>query len=374
MAVADVSQARAPFASPADRAHCRALIKVGSRSFHAASRVLPDRVREPAFALYAFCRLADDSVDETADGVAARHRALARLHQRLDAAYAGRPWDMAVDRAFADMVARFDMPKALPEALLDGLRWDAEGRAYQILQDLYAYGARVAGAVGAMMTVLMGRRDAETLARACDLGVAMQLTNIARDVGEDARAGRVYLPRDWLREAGIDVEDFVARPRFSPALAGVVRRLLDAADVLYARSEVGVARLPGDCRVAIMAARLIYAEIGAAVAASGYDSVSRRAVVSAGRKAALLARASATLWRRPAALTASAGAPPLAQTRFLVEAAADQTAAANANTARPKARSLDESIGWVIDLCAALEARDRGRAPQSGLQRAPRGS
>ena len=98
----------------------------------------------------------------------------------------------------------------MPDALFEGLQWDCEGRRYEDLEALHAYAARVAGAVGVMMALLMGVRDADALARACDLGVAMQLTNIARDVGEDARAGRLYLPLDWLREAGLDPAAFLA--------------------------------------------------------------------------------------------------------------------------------------------------------------------
>ncbi len=94
--------------------------------------------------------------------------------------------NLAADRVFADVVAKFSIPRELPEALLEGLAWDAEVRRYETLQDLGAYAARVAGSVGAMMTLVMGQRAPEIVGRACDLGVAMQLTNIARDVGEDA--------------------------------------------------------------------------------------------------------------------------------------------------------------------------------------------
>ncbi|MDA0962938.1 MAG: squalene/phytoene synthase family protein, partial [Proteobacteria bacterium] len=166
--------------APADMEACREAIRHGSLSFHAASRLLPARVRDPALALYAFCRLADDAVDlqtEKADAVL-------RLRDRLDLVYAGRPRDAAADRAFAAVVEEFEMPRALPDALLEGLAWDAEGRRYSDISGLYAYSARVASAVGVMMTVLMRVRDADALARACDLGVAMQLTNIARDVRE----------------------------------------------------------------------------------------------------------------------------------------------------------------------------------------------
>jgi phytoene synthase len=95
-----------------------------------------------------------------------------------------------------------------------------------------------------MMTLLMGRRDAATLARACDLGVAMQLTNVARDVGEDARRSRIYLPLQWLRTEGVDPARLAAPPAFTSGLGRVVARLLFEADRLYRRAEPGIERLP----------------------------------------------------------------------------------------------------------------------------------
>jgi phytoene synthase len=136
------------------------------------------------------------------------------------------------------------MPRELPEALLEGLAWDGMERRYASLSDLRSYSARVASAVGAMMCVLMEVRDPHALARACDLGVAMQLTNIARDVGEDARAGRLYLPTDWMEAEGIDIDAFLADPRPSPQIRRIVKRLLAEANRLYFRSEPGIARLP----------------------------------------------------------------------------------------------------------------------------------
>ena len=327
----------------ADLGICDALLRHGSRTFHAASQVLPSSVRDPAVALYAFCRLADDAVD-----CGGRDAALEQLRQRLDAAYEGRPQDSAVDRAFAWTIAQFEIPRALPEALLEGFEWDLRARRYETLDELQAYAARVAGSVGAMMSVLMGGRRADVLARACDLGIAMQLTNIARDVGEDARAGRLYLPLAWLREAGIDPEAWLARPVFSAPLGEVVARLLRAADVLYARSRAGIAELPIACRPGMHAARLLYAEIGREIERRGLDSVSQRAVVSSSRKAILLPRplASALV---PAFADRSAA---LEQARFLVEAVA---AAIDASAAR----GLEGRALWLLDLFERLERRER---------------
>ncbi|HEY0422939.1 MAG TPA: phytoene/squalene synthase family protein, partial [Rhodopila sp.] len=261
---------------------CRTLLRGGSKSFDAAARLLPRSVRDPAIALYAFCRDADDTID-------AATGSLDRLRERLALAYEGRPLATPSDRAFARVVERFAMPRALPDALLEGFGWDEEGRRYRDLSELRAYAVRVAGTVGAMMAVLMDVRDPPRLAAAIDLGVAMQLSNIARDVGEDARNGRLYLPLDWLAEAGIDPDAFLARPQYSAALGAVVRRLLDAADAHYRQATAGIVHLPPRCRLGIGAAQLLYAEIGREVARRGMDSVSARAVVSGRRKIGVLA-------------------------------------------------------------------------------------
>ncbi|TNC13645.1 phytoene/squalene synthase family protein [Methylobacterium terricola] len=348
---------RTPFAASlarsADHTACRAAIRTGSRSFYAASWLLPAPVRRDAYGLYAFCRLSDDAVD----GAGARADAVPALRARLAAAYAGRPADAPADRALAEIVARHAIPEALPAALLEGLAWDAAGRRYPDLPALTAYATRVAGSVGAMMTLLMGVRSPEALARACDLGIAMQFTNIARDVGEDARAGRLYLPEAWLREAGIDPEAFLARPEASPALARVVARLLAAADGLYARAESGIAQLPAGCRPAVRAAGLIYAEIGRDLTRSGLDPVGRRARVPGSRKLQLLARALATPAIR------RAGRPALPEAAFLLEAVAAMPVPAIAP--RPAWWNLGGRVVRVLDLIEILRERDRlgGAAP-----------
>jgi phytoene synthase len=337
---------------PADLAACRAAIRTGSRSFHAASRLLPARVCDPALALYAFCRIADDAVDEGADKAAA----VLRLRDRLDAVYAGRPRNAAADRAFAAVVETTAMPRALPEALLEGLAWDATGRRYATLSGVLDYAARVAAAVGAMMAVLMGARGAAALARACDLGLAMQLTNIARDLGEDARAGRLYLPTDWLEEAGVAPEVFLAAPVATPLHRALVARLLAEAERLYARARPGIAALPADCRPGIAAARLIYRAIGQDLAAHGHDSVTRRAHTTGRQKLGLLARA----WAETAAtlampVPATLHAEPQPECAFLVQAAA-----------RPATRPARSEA--LLAVLAQLEAQDRHRRLEAGTR------
>ena len=248
------------------------------------------------------------------------------------------------------MAAAHRLPRALPEALLEGFAWDLEGRRYPGLPELRAYAARVAGSVGVMMALLMGVRDRDALARAADLGVAMQLTNIARDVAEDAAAGRVYLPTDWLAAAGVAPDAVMARPE---ALAPALRRLLDAADDLYARADAGIAVLPAACRPSMLAARHIYRAIGGRVRR---DGPGRRARTSGGQKALLTALALAdaarlSLLPRSAVLHA----PPLPETAHLVEAACG---------AARRAPWGEGRSGAVLGVFAVLAARDRARQMQ----------
>jgi phytoene synthase len=324
----------------------RRLMRGGSKTFFAASLLLPASVRASATSLYAFCRLADDAVDLESDPVAA----LDGLHRRLACVYAGRPLPIEADQALATVVTRHGIPHALPAALLEGFHWDTVGRRYETIEDVHDYAARVAGTVGAMMALIMGARGASALARACELGVAMQLTNIARDVGEDARNGRLYLPRQWMREAGIDPDAWLAAPRFDGALGTVVARLLATADGLYDRAAHGIAELPRSCRPAIQAARRVYAEIGREVERAGLNSVNRRAVVAPRRKLGLAAGALAAAFIAPA--RAATHLEPLPAIRYLVDAGAS-----HAHATRPQ--SFYDRTVWVIEMFERVAQRDR---------------
>ncbi len=329
------------FALFADLALCREMIRVGSRTFHMSSRLLPSRVRDAALCLYAFCRVADDAVDH-AENV---EEAVRDLMLRLDRIYAHDPMDHASDRAFADIAIRFAVPRALPDALIEGFAWDANGRTYDTLSDVTAYAVRVAGTVGAMMAILMQARSSDAIARASDLGIAMQFTNIARDVGEDARIGRLYLPRDWMREAGVDPDHFLLNPKFSEALGSVVARLLQEADFYYARATSGISMLPSNCRRAIMASRLLYAEIGRRVEEGGFDSVSVRAVVPKHRQLALLSRA----FLKPQVGGGHMSEACAPEARFLI------SAVEQAGDPILPPRNLDDKMAFVSDLFVRLK-------------------
>ena len=335
------------FSTPADCAACRTAIRHGSHSFHLASLLLPVDIREPSYAVYAFCRMADDLIDRDDGGA----DAIAALGGMLDRIYSGRPAASYVERGFADVVRDFAIPRAIPDALVEGLAWDAAGRRYETLDDLVAYAVRVAGTVGFMMTLVMGRREPDVLARACDLGVAMQLSNIARDIGEDAANGRIYMPLGWLRDAGLDPDRWLAAPLSAPAIRTTVLRLLGEAEQLYQRADSGIAALPAGCRFGINAARLLYREIGREIM-RGVDPVKTRAITSRSRKLRILAEASAMR----VSATASLGAPPLPAMAFLLDAVAS-TAGPWRPAAVPPWWDLRARAVHMVELLAAFAER-----------------
>jgi 15-cis-phytoene synthase len=339
---------------------CVAMMQGGSKTFFAASRLLPPRVRTAAIALYAFCRVADDLVDEAAAGETPLHV----LQTRLDAIYAGTPQDHVEDHALSLVVQQYKLPRHLLDALIEGFAWDAGGRTYERIEDVHAYGARVAGSVGAMMCWIMGPQSMDTLARACELGVAMQLTNIARDVGHDASIGRLYLPRRWLLEAGIDPQTWLAHAIFTPAIAQVVGRLLDEADRLYKQAQSGIAALPPDCRAAICAASMIYAEIGRQLRRDGLDSVNKRTVVSTTRKLMLLASA----WTQAHWIRVAKNSPaPLAAIVDLVQGCQEATQQSHHKAYFPN-RAMPQRVAWMLDL---FERRETERLDRNALNSAP---
>lgn len=331
---------------------CLVRLRGGSLSFYSASLLLPKYVREPAAALYGFCRIADDAIDEAIDPA----QALKDLQQRLDAIYACKPSSLSEDRAFCEVVHRYAIPREFPDALLEGFAWDASDKHYETLRDVHDYAVRVAGTVGAMMAIIMGVRSRKSIARACELGMAMQLTNIARDVGEDAKLGRCYLPAEWLRQAGIDQKDWLKQPDYSDALGGVIQRLLFHADELYQQAETGISHLPMACRPAIQAANIIYSEIGRELERRGLNSVAQRSVVSLQRKTALLGKALA----RTPLMKGKQEYPAHEATLFLLHNLPEKLNLAEITSVAYDDiyKSFDERMEWVMDLFIRLEERD----------------
>ena len=353
----------------ADRVACRSLLETGSQSFALAARLLPRAVRDDATALYAFCRVADDAIDESV----APREALDDLQQRLDAIAEGRPQAYAVDRAVADVVARRDIPVALLASLVEGLSWDVTGHAFDTPADTKDYAVRVAATVGLMMTCLMGIRDADTLTRAGELGMAMQMTNIARDVAADGRQGRCYVPaRQRLKAFGH--ERLPEAAEWSrPEGRAMVAALLAEADAYYGAAWSGIQRLPRGCRTAIRAAALIYREIGQVIAARGHDASLGRAVVPRRVKWRLAVRA----MRAGPGPNGRENARPTAPRELQRLVALCQRPARSSVRLDPKTLRWWQLVArwaWVVELFGELAERERLDSPREATSNEISGS
>jgi 15-cis-phytoene synthase len=272
-----------------------AMLRSGSSSFHAASLLLAPEMRESVRLLYAWCRRLDDIVDGQFMGHQSpdhgghapsdKSSSLDDLRCATISACRGDPQSDPVFQGLAQVIARHRISEAEPLALLDGFAMDKIGRHYASLEDTLDYCWHVAGVVGLMMLRLMEERRTDLAERACDLGLAFQLTNIARDVIDDHRIGRVYLPERWLHREGLDRQT-LADPANRPGLARVVCRLLDEAERYYDSAAVGIQQLPLRPRWAIGTALLSYRAIGRRIASAGPAAWDRRSVVPTSRKAA----------------------------------------------------------------------------------------
>jgi phytoene synthase len=271
----------------------RAVIEQHSKSFALASRLLPRKVNHDAVVLYAYCRRADDAID-----LSPPDQQLAQLQQlraELDAVYAGRPQRDPLLAAFQSVVQACALPRAYLDELLAGMEMDAQRVHYYNMADLLQYAYRVAGTVGLMMCHVMGVRGSAALRHAAHLGMAMQLTNIARDVQEDWSRGRLYLPEELIVQCGgspLYPEDCQPMPRSAAEpLARATDLLLTHAEAYYRSGDAGLRHLSPRCALAIRAARLVYSAISTRVRAQGCDPFAERAYVSRARKLSLVAYA-----------------------------------------------------------------------------------
>ena len=278
-------------------AHARVAIARGSKSFATASRLFGRTTRERVWLLYAWCRACDDIADAQELGGALGDQSgaaerLKRIRALTALALAGEPTGDASFDCLGVVAAECGLTPAMAEDVIAGFALDAADWQPRSEADMLRYCFHVAGAVGVMMAVVMGvaPEDEDTLDRACDLGIAFQLANIARDVAEDDCAGRCYLPAEWLAEADIPPgEQF--KPPYRPALAAMVGRLCALAERYEASARVGAARLGFRERWAVLAAAAIYGAIGRKVAAAGQSAWVRRIGTSGREKAGFLMRA-----------------------------------------------------------------------------------
>lgn len=282
-----------------DARYCELLTRKHAKTFSVASLLLPPEKRRATYALYAFCRVADDLVDvadRSADGGGAAHR-LVGHRRKLDLALQGEGSD-PVFRELARAIEHYAIPAAPLYELLDGVASDLTRTRWGSWSDLLGYCEGVAGCVGEMCASVMGVRGGPAyrpiaVGHARSLGVAMQLTNVLRDIGEDARRGRCYLPTDELREAGLTPEDIldgsalVQRARWHAFMHHQVAR----ARAYYELAAPGIGMLEADAQRCAVACATGYARILGAIERNGYDSFTRRASLGWGERAWVLGRA-----------------------------------------------------------------------------------
>jgi phytoene synthase len=239
------------------------MIKVGSKSFSLAARLFSPEVKRAAFFLYGWCRYCDDLVDQDHPGDTreAREKRLSELIRSTRSSLAGEEQSDPVFTALQYVTRRYSIPEYYPVELLEGMRMDVRGTRYQSLEELLLYCYRVAGTVGLMMSHVMGVSDERALKHAADLGIAMQLTNIARDLVDDAKQGRIYLPLPWMEEEQIAPADVACREH-REKISVLAARLLSAAEAYYRSGDEGLAYLAFRSACAVAAARHVYAEIG----------------------------------------------------------------------------------------------------------------
>lgn len=275
-----------------------AAIAQGSKSFALASRLFDAHTRHLVWDLYTWCRHLDDRTDGQQLGhghtaVADTRAVVASLRLESEQALRGEATPGTPFAALARVAAATGLPSAFVHDHLTGFEMDAAGTTYDTPDDTYRYCYHVAGVVGLMMAWIMGVRDREVLLRGCDLGLAFQLTNIARDVQDDALNGRVYVPACWLRDEGAVIVPGQPLPT-GDARVAVLRaasRLLDRADAYYASAWHGVGALPWRSGWAVATARHVYADIGPLVRGAGAHAWETRASTSTVHKLSRLLQA-----------------------------------------------------------------------------------
>jgi 15-cis-phytoene synthase len=271
----------------------RQLIERGSKSFAGAAKVFDHKTRSDVYLLYAWCRHCDDMIDGQELGFraavdtatpAVKLARLTTLEIETARCLDGRSSEPQF-RGLAKVVAANRIESRYPFDLLAGLRMDVEGRSYQTLDDVLDYCYCVAGTVGVMMATIMGVRGLPHLRCACDLGIAFQLTNIARDIIDDHQIGRVYLPGDWLAQQGLTPETLADRASRAK-LSLIANQLLDVADSYYRSAAGGLPALPFRSAWAVATARSVYRAIGGEIRRQGPAAWDKRAQVPSWRKLA----------------------------------------------------------------------------------------
>lgn len=275
-------------------ATCRAITRKHAKTFYMATRFLPNHKQRGIFAIYSLCRYVDDLVDEAEDLVEDEvleycdiKSKLAGWKRKLQDTYDGKSFDNPILIAFSDVLRRYHIPIEMPFELMEGVCMDLYKKRYQSFDEVYDYSFKVASIVGLMTSQVFGYETKEAMGYAVDLGIAMQLTNILRDVGEDLSKDRIYLPQEDLKKFNVSEEDL-----FDHNLTVPVKELLafqiDRARRYYERSDKGIAMLSEDSRLPVYLARHNYSRILDKVEQNNYNVFDLRAYLNTTEKLSII--------------------------------------------------------------------------------------
>jgi phytoene synthase len=265
---------------------CQQITKREAKNFYYGFISLPEPKRLAIYAAYAFSRQCDDAVDTQASDEE-KLQALEQARRRLQQCYAGAPSDL-VTLALADAVRRYHIPISYFEALIEGMEMDVLGSRYRTFEDLRSYCYRAASVIGLICLEIFGYRQSQAKTFAVDLGIAMQLTNILRDIKEDAGRGRIYLPQQELRDFGVSEEDVLAG-RLSEPFRALMRYQTRRAHKYFASGIRLLPLLPPRSRMCTAVLQGLYSEILNRIEAANYDVFSKRISLSTLEKTQLTA-------------------------------------------------------------------------------------
>lgn len=279
------------YRSSEDVAVCREIHKRFGTTYYYSTLRFPSEIRWRVHGLYAFVRVPDEIVDNSASlSVDARRTGLEDWRHQMVEGVAGRRPDHPAMRVFCDVVSDCGMPLAEAHTFLDAMAMDLDRTRYETYDDLRAYMRGSASAVGIMMCYAMGADTSpDVISRASALGEAMQLTNFLRDVGEDFDRGRIYLPLEDLERFGVSESDIAGR-RVTDGFRALMQFEIDRARQLYAYADSGIPRLPAETRKAVLLARILYSKILDRIEGQKYDVFAQRARTSVPQKALWAAR------------------------------------------------------------------------------------
>lgn len=278
-------------------AYCRKIIHTSAKTFYLAARFLPYEKQRSIFAIYALCRYLDNLVDEqeeeapeSGNRVEQIAELLSEWEHNVQRTYKGEQLTHPVLYAFSDVLKRYQIPVDLPLQLIEGMSMDLVRNRYETFDELYDYAYKVASVVGLMVCEVFGYEDDTARKHAVDLGIAMQLTNILRDVGEDLQRDRIYLPAEELETYNITESD-LKNQRVSREFVSLMKFQIERARAYYRSSDNGIAMLNGDSRMPVYLARYNYARILDRIEETQYQVFTYRAHLTFTQKLSILPKA-----------------------------------------------------------------------------------